>query len=85
MPSNRSVFQVSIPAGSKFNAKMITVDGAPMMSLSTNAKSIENNWDGKLYKEVSTTNATIPVKLVPYYAWGNRGHSEMTVWLPVSR
>ncbi|TDE08328.1 glycoside hydrolase family 127 protein [Jiangella asiatica] len=29
--------------------------------------------------EVSTTSA----RLVPYYAWGNRGRSEMTVWLPV--
>jgi DUF1680 family protein len=85
MPSKQSVFQVSIPADAKFTAKLINVDGAPMMSLSTNAKSIENNWEGKLYKEVSTTKATVPVKLIPYYAWGNRGHSEMTVWLPVSR
>ena len=25
----------------------------------------------------------IPLRLVPYYAWGNRGQSQMTVWLPV--
>jgi DUF1680 family protein len=25
----------------------------------------------------------ISIKLVPYFAWGNRGDTEMTVWLPV--
>jgi uncharacterized protein len=25
------------------------------------------------------------IKLIPYYAWDNRGHSEMTIWLPLSR
>ena len=23
------------------------------------------------------------IRLVPYYAWGNRGDSEMTVWMPL--
>ena len=22
------------------------------------------------------------IRLIPYYAWGNRGKSEMTVWMP---
>ena len=26
----------------------------------------------------------IDLKLIPYYAWGNRGKSEMTVWLPLA-
>jgi DUF1680 family protein len=26
----------------------------------------------------------IPVTLIPYYAWANRGKGEMTVWLPVA-
>lgn len=25
----------------------------------------------------------IPVRLIPYFAWGNRGKSEMSVWIPV--
>lgn len=24
----------------------------------------------------------VKVRLIPYYAWGNRGKSEMTVWMP---
>lgn len=40
---------------------------------------------GELYREAGAVSATQPidVKLVPYYAWGNRGDTEMSVWLPV--
>ena len=27
---------------------------------------------------------TVPVTLIPYYAWANRGKGEMTVWLPAA-
>jgi DUF1680 family protein len=41
-------------------------------------------WDGKqLYREASRTPPReFELKFVPYYAWGNRGDTEMTVWLP---
>ena len=26
---------------------------------------------------------SIPIRLIPYYAWSNRGPSEMTVWMPL--
>jgi len=25
----------------------------------------------------------IPLRLIPYYAWSNRGSSDMTVWIPL--
>ncbi|MEY4487789.1 MAG: hypothetical protein RIQ79_297, partial [Verrucomicrobiota bacterium] len=38
---------------------------------------------GQLYREVRAPEATpIKLKLVPYYAWGNRGDTDMSVWLP---
>jgi DUF1680 family protein len=38
---------------------------------------------GELYREVAPSPARrITLKLVPYYAWGNRGDTDMTVWLP---
>jgi DUF1680 family protein len=39
-------------------------------------------WNGDLYREVKTEPLK-PVKasLIPYFAWGNRGKSEMSVWL----
>jgi DUF1680 family protein len=27
----------------------------------------------------------VDIRLIPYYAWGNRGKGEMTVWMPLAR
>ena len=41
------------------------------------------NWKGQLYRAASPRKTwEIDVRLVPYFAWDNRGKSEMTVWLP---
>jgi DUF1680 family protein len=38
-----------------------------------------------LYQEVSDSSLQdIDIRLVPYYAWGNRGEYEMTVWMPMT-
>jgi DUF1680 family protein len=33
------------------------------------------------YQALTTENVTI--KMIPYYAWANRGVSEMAVWIPI--
>ena len=39
---------------------------------------------GRLYQTLRPfSSRSVPVKLIPYYAWGNRGLSHMSVWLPV--
>lgn len=43
---------------------------------------------GPLYRPAETRNGdrqSISLVLIPYYAWSNRGESQMTVWLPVDR
>src|SRR4051794_14638954 len=46
----------------------------------------ERDWSNELYRDLADSKpSTFDVKLVPYYAWGNRGHSEMTVWMPLGR
>ena len=43
-----------------------------------------NDWSGKLYEELKPQEPQqIDIKLVPYYAWDNRGGCDMTVWMPV--
>jgi hypothetical protein len=38
-----------------------------------------------LYHKVPTGQArTVPIRLIPYYAWCNRGRAEMTVWIPLA-
>jgi len=40
-------------------------------------------WAGHLYREFHPSLAEpVNLRFIPYLAWGNRGPSEMTVWLP---
>jgi len=44
----------------------------------------DGSWNNTLYRQMSTQEAKIvDVRLIPYYAWSNRGDSEMTVWIPL--
>jgi len=43
------------------------------------------DWSHELYREVTSKTEPVKVRFLPYYAWGNRGRSEMSVWLPLSR
>ena len=46
------------------------------------------DWSGQLYRDVQLSPSPprpIDLTLIPYYAWGNRGTSEMTVWIPATR
>jgi DUF1680 family protein len=41
------------------------------------------DWDGKLYRTARPgTEKSFRTRFIPYFAWGNRGKSEMSVWLP---
>ncbi|HTK74258.1 MAG TPA: beta-L-arabinofuranosidase domain-containing protein, partial [Gemmataceae bacterium] len=43
-------------------------------------------WERKLYRDATPgASKPIEIRLVPYFAWANRGRSEMTVWMPVAR
>ena len=42
------------------------------------------DWDETLYRPLTDKQPKdVDIRLIPYYAWGNRGKSEMTVWLPL--
>ena len=82
----KSIFNAFIPTATTFEAKPIQIDGAEMMSLVGTAKLVsDGDWKNVLYRPVENKNINAEIKLVPYFVWGNRGHSEMSVWLPVSR
>jgi DUF1680 family protein len=43
-------------------------------------------WGNELYREFRpVAPRSVDIKLIPYYAWANRGKSEMTVWMPLGR
>ena len=86
MPSNVSVFSVIVPSSIKLNPKKVKIDNSDIVALEGEAILTDNNWNNTLYKKVSDEKQSVKLKLIPYYAWGNRGHtSEMTTWIPFSR
>lgn len=45
----------------------------------------EDDWSGTLYRDLSAAPPErVPLTLIPYYAWNNRGEPEMTIWMPVA-
>jgi DUF1680 family protein len=85
MPGKR-IFNVSLPANIALKASAMKIEGTEVMALEGVASWIEQkNWTNVLYRPITDVKTPVPIKLVPYFAWGNRGHSEMSVWLPLSR
>lgn len=80
------VFEVMIPAGIKLQPVEQRLGNGRVMVLQGQAKYISHEgWNRQLYREVNTNMHNIPIKLIPYYAWANRGYHEMTVWMPLLR
>lgn len=43
-----------------------------------------SDWGQTLYRQIERQEQkAVDIRLIPYYAWGNRGKSEMTVWMPL--
>jgi DUF1680 family protein len=85
LPSAIRVSDVRIPREAKFSARFdkSTLGGVDVIEGKAMA-SPDGAWDGELYREVKPAPAKeFDLKLVPYFAWGNRGNSEMSIWLPL--
>jgi uncharacterized protein len=76
---------VSLASAAGFAAERETIANASVLALTLNAVAIQRSkWSAnELYREVGSE-APRPIKLkaVPYYAWGNRGDTDMSVWIP---
>lgn len=87
LPQNISIHDIIIPSDIKFNKKEVSIENSKVLLLEGTAKYIQPDKTNKsLYREINTEPAKdIQITLVPYYAWGNRGHYDMSVWLKGNR
>jgi DUF1680 family protein len=82
----QSVFDVVVPATIKFHPVAMKIGNGEVMALIGEARLLQNNnWKNTLYKEINTTVKPVKIKLIPYYAWANRGNTDMSVWLNLQR
>lgn len=82
----QSIFNVMVASSIKFQPVPMKIDNGNLVALTGEAKMLQgNSWGKTLYKEVSRTTKPVKIKLIPYYAWANRGKTDMTVWMPLMR
>jgi DUF1680 family protein len=76
---------LSVASPAVFTSQHERIAGADVLTLTVPALALPRAaWTpGQLYREATAQPPQdIRLKLVPYYAWGNRGDTEMSVWLP---
>ncbi|MEO5683088.1 MAG: glycoside hydrolase family 127 protein [Chitinophagaceae bacterium] len=82
----QNIFDVLIPASVKLLPTPMKIDETNLVSLTGQAKLLErSSWNNTLYRPMNTAVKPVAIKLIPYYAWANRGKTDMTVWMPVIR
>jgi uncharacterized protein len=87
LPEGVKVPQVCVPAGTKFKARFDKDLLGGVTILEGKALVVRDaEWKGQLYRELGkAAKDKVSIRLIPYYAWCNRGKGEMTVWMPLGR
>jgi len=86
LPKGEKVADIALSSKTNLKPRPIKIANSNIMSL-TGSADVRNkqNWHNKLYQEAALNNTTINIRLIPYYAWDNRGHVNMETWLPFDR
>jgi uncharacterized protein len=81
-----NIFDIILPVKNNLYAKAFTIDGSQVIALEGDGLLRKPaDWNNSLYKEITTTGTPVHLRMIPYYAWANRGRSDMTVWMMVGR
>jgi DUF1680 family protein len=84
--AEKTLDHLFLPYDSKFLERPMDVAGRTVLSLETEGVVVETGAQAEqpLYRAVSgVTKRKTPIRLIPYFAWDNRGFGEMKIWLPV--
>jgi DUF1680 family protein len=85
LPRGVRLLSVALPRRARFTPRFDrSLLGGVMVLEGKADATADAAWGDELYREFRPTMpAEVEIKLIPYYAWANRGKSEMTVWLPL--
>jgi DUF1680 family protein len=84
LPEGVRFEQVALRRGIRFSEVEAEIDGRRIIALEGEGVVLPTDDGDELYAELEDAPlSTVPVRLIPYFAWGNRGASEMSVWLPL--
>lgn len=85
LPNKVKIEDILLPVDSKFDVKFEKDLLGGVKTLTTDAYVRTSRFDeNKLYAPVKSGYKTFKLKLIPYYAWSNRGEHEMSVFIPAN-
>ena len=77
-----------IPSNIRFQKEKFEIEGRKVLSLTGTFYKRKRNQDfdrDALYQDyVNCGYEKVPIRMIPYFAWANRGMDEMRVWVPVT-
>ncbi len=83
LPEGKHMWEIHLPRDIEFTAKYEPELLGGVTVLEGTARYIPEDWNRELYQEYKAEpGEPISIHLIPYYAWCNRGETEMTVWMP---
>lgn len=78
--------RIMLPVGAKFTESFVSIKGHDILALETEGLSFEDSkWYDKdaLYQTLEDVQLKqVKFRMIPYFAWDNRGMGEMIIWLP---
>ncbi len=85
LPEGIEIMEVMIPRDIRLHPRHNSDLLGGVTVLEGKAEAFQSDsWSGELYREIEPQEPQqINIKLIPYYAWDNRGECDMTVWIPV--
>lgn len=85
LPKNTKIYQIALSAQNDLKPVEMNIAGAKLTALDGDAFFIDRkNWGNQLYRKVSPQSPEkVSVRLIPYFAWDNRGKGDMSVWIPL--
>ena len=85
LPEGVRVPEIQIPRNAKFTARHESELLGGVTVLECTARRVPlGDWSETLYRPAAKSRGEeTTVRLIPYFAWANRGVSEMSIWLPV--
>jgi len=84
LTAGESIFDIALPWKTDLRPVPMSIGKSHLMALEGKAWLMPHG-NGRLYEELpSAPFKAIDVRLIPYYAWANRGQSDMTVWMDLA-
>lgn len=86
LASGKNILNITLRAATRLKPATIPIAGTSITALEgTGRERLSTRGNDALYRPLNRmTDRSVSFTLIPYFAWGNRGHGDMEVWVPLS-